>query len=388
LKNGQPVKDPETWWKNRRPEILSDFLTEIYGRIPPNTPKVTWEVTKTDPKALNGTAIMKTVVGRIDNSAYPAANPSINITMYTPANAAGPVPIMVIVSGGFGGGFGGPRGGPTTQPARGGAPIVGAGGPFGGGGPSPMQQLLSIGWGYATVNTSAIQADNGAGLYSGIIGLVNKGQPRKPDDWGVLSAWSWGMSRALDYFETDKSVDARQCGIEGHSRWGKEALLAAALDQRWAIVFSSCSGEAGTKLSRRNWGETVDNVAGQGEYHWMAGNFLKYGGHWNDMPVDAHELIALVAPRPILITGGTQDQWSDPHGEFLAAVGADPVYRLLGKKGLGTAEMPAPDVSLISGELAFRNHNGGHTDSLDWPVFLQFAQRYLHTPGAKPAGAR
>jgi hypothetical protein len=154
------------------------------------------------------------------------------------------------------------------------------------------------------------------------------------------------------------------------------------MDQRWAIVYSSCSGQSGAKLSRRDWGETVDNVAGEGEYHWMAGNFLKYGNHWNDMPVDSHELIAMVAPRPILITGGTSDQWSDPHGEFLAAVAAGPVYRLLGKKDLGTSEMPAPDVALDAGELAFREHNGGHTDMPDWPVFLKFAKRYFEPPAA------
>lgn len=139
----------------------------------------------------------------------------------------------------------------------------------------------------------------------------------------------------------------------------------------------------GASLEKRNWGETIDNVAGMDEYHWMAGNFLKYGGHWEDMPVDAHQLIALIAPRPVFITGGTQDQWSDPHGEFLACVAASPVYRLLGKKGVGTTNMPTPDVALISGELAFRKHDGGHTDLVDWPVFLQFAQKYLKAPSAK-----
>jgi hypothetical protein len=372
LKHGQPVRNPGTWWKQRRPEILNDFFSEVYGTIPANTPKVTWELTSTDPNALGGTAISKTVVGRIDDSAYPAAAPSINITMYTPANAAGPVPLIMVVGGGFGGRMGAPPAQPIQTQGSGARP--GGPGTLGGG---ALSQVLAIGWGYASVNTGAIQADNGAGLSAGIIGLVNKGQPRKLDDWGVLAAWSWGLSRALDYFETDKSVDAKQVGLEGHSRWGKEALLAMALDQRFAIVYSSCSGEAGAKLSRRNWGETVDNVAGTGEYHWMAGNFLKFGGRWNDMPVDAHELIALCAPRPVFITGGTRDQWSDPRGEFLACVGAGPVYRLLGKKDLGTTEMPNPDVELISGDLAFRLHDGGHSDIPDWPVFLKFAQRYL-----------
>jgi len=367
LKNGQPVKDAGTWWNQRRPEILEDFRAEIYGRIPENTPKVTWEVTGTNANVAGGMAIKKTVVGHIDNSRYPGANPSINLTMYTPSAAAGPVPMIVLVVAGPGG-YGAPRSGaPAAEPE----PPPG----------SPLYQLLAIGWGCATMQVGPIQNDYSGGLTSGIIGLMSQGKPRNPDDWGALSAWSWGLSRAMDYFETDKSVDAKQMGVEGHSRYGKAALLAAALDPRWAIVFPSCSGELGAKPSRRNWGETVDNVASS---HWVALNFRKYAGHWNDLPVDAHELIALVAPRPVFLNGGTGDQWADPQGAFLAAVAAGPVYRLLGKKDLGSTEMPAPDTALTSGELAFRYHAGGHTDVPDWPVFLQFAQRYLKTPGGQP----
>jgi hypothetical protein len=367
LKNGQLVKDAATWWRQRRPEILDDLLSQMYGRIPQDTPKVTWEVTGTTPNAAGGKAIKKTVVGHIDNSRYPAAHPSINITMYTPASAAGPVPMIVVVVAGPGG-YGAPRAGGT-----GAAPEPGPG--------SPLYQLLAIGWGYAAMEVGPVQNDYSGGLTSGIIGLMSEGKPRKPDDWGALAAWSWGLSRAMDYFETDKLVDAKQIGVEGHSRYGKAALLAMALDQRWAIAFPSCSGEGGAKLSRRNCGETVDNIYSS---HWMATNFRKYaGGHWSDLPVDAHDLISLVAPRPVFITGGTQDQWSDPHGEFLAAVAAGPVYRLLGAKDLGTTEMPAPDAALISGELAFRYHNGPHTDTLDWPTFLQFAQHYLKAPGGR-----
>jgi hypothetical protein len=364
LKNGQPVKDAKTLWNQRRPEILEDFRAEMYGRIPENTPKVTWEVTATDTNAAGGTAIKKIVVGHIDNSRYPAASPSIHLTFYTPSNAKGPVPMIVVVVAGPGG-YGAPRGGaPATQSE----PPPG----------SPLYQLLAIGWGYGTMEVGPIQNDYSGGLTSGIIGLVSEGKPRKPDDWGVLTAWSWGLSRALDYFETDKSVDAKQMGVEGHSRYGKTALLAAALDSRWAIVFASCSGEGGAKPSRRNFGETVDNVANS---HWFAPSFHKYAGHWNDLPVDSDELIALVAPRPIFLNGGTGDQWADPHGAFLAAVSAGPVYQLLGKKDLGSTEMPAPDTALTSGEIAFRYHAGGHTDVPDWPTFLQFAQRYLRTPG-------
>jgi len=356
LKNGQRVKNADTWWKQRRPEILSDYQNEIYGKTPTNTPKVTFEVTSTDRNAQNGRAIRKTIIGHIDNAKYPSAKPRINITLYTPANATGPVPLMVVVSG-----FMGP------------APA----------GPTAMDRVLETGWAFATFNTGDIQLDNGGGLHEGIIGLMAEGRDRQPDDWGVLAAWSWGLSRALDYFETDPAINAKQIGIEGHSRWGKTALLAAALDPRWAITFASCSGSMGASLEKRNFGEVIDNVASPGLYHWMAGNFLKYAGNWQAMPVDAHELMALIAPRPLFITGGTKDSWGDSHGEFLACVAASPVYKLLKKKGIGTTEMPQPDVALISGDLAFRNHEGGHVDLLDWPTFLQFAQKYFKTSTPK-----
>ncbi len=368
LKNGQPVKDAATWWNQRRPEILEDFRAEMYGRIPDNTPKVTWEVTGTNTNAVGGLAIKKTIVGHIDNSRYSTANPGIHITLFTPANAQGPVPMIVVVVAGPGG-YGAPRAGTLVTELE---PPPG----------SPLYQLLAIGWGYATMEVGPVQNDYSGGLTSGIIGLLSEGRPRKPDDWGALSAWAWGLSRAMDYFETDKSVDAKQMGVEGHSRYGKAALLAAALDPRWAIVFASCSGEGGAKPSRRNYGETVDNVASS---HWFAPNFHKYAGHWNDLPVDSDELIAMVAPRPVFLNGGISDQWADPHGAFLAAVAAGPVYRLLGRQDLGSTEMPAPDTALTSGEIAFRYHAGGHTDAPDWPAFLQFAQRHLKAPDG-PAG--
>ena len=191
----------------------------------------------------------------------------------------------------------------------------------------------------------------------------------------------------MDYFETDKAVDAKQVGVEGHSRYGKAALVAMALDQRFAIAYVSSSGEGGAKLHRRNFGELVENVAGSGEYHWMAGNFLKYAGqlNWGDLPVDSHELIALCAPRPVFIGAGTAakgDGWVDAKGSFMAAAGAGPVYRLLGKKDMGTTEFPAVETPLIDGEIAFRQHTQGHTDAPNWPTFLKFADRYIKVPSA------
>jgi hypothetical protein len=243
--------------------------------------------------------------------------------------------------------------------------------------------VLARGWGYAILMPTSFQADNGAGLTEGIIGLVNKGQPRKLDDWGTLRAWAWGASRALDYFETDKSVDAKQVGLEGHSRFGKTALVAMAYDPRFAVSYISSSGTGGAKLYRHIFGELTENLAGTGEYHWMAGNFLKYAGPLNtgDMPVDAHELIALCAPRPVFISGGALngDGWADSTGMFLAAAAAGPVYRLLGKRDLGTTTLPPIETPLTAGEVAFRQHSGGHTPGPNWPIFLDFANRYLHT---------
>jgi hypothetical protein len=244
--------------------------------------------------------------------------------------------------------------------------------------------LLAKGWGYAVLDTNSVQADNGAGLTAGIIGLVNQGQPRSLEDWGVLAAWSWGASRALDYFETDPAVDAKQVGLEGHSRWGKATIVAMALDQRFAIAYVSSSGEGGAKLHRRNFGQPLNAVTIPEEYHWLGGNFLKYATRWNDLPVDSHELIALCAPRPVFISGGAQngDRIVDPKGSFMAAVAAGPVYRLLGKRDLGTTEMPAVNVPVIDGDIAFRLHDGGHTDVLNWPTFIEFASRYFKTPAA------
>jgi hypothetical protein len=237
-----------------------------------------------------------------------------------------------------------------------------------------------------------VQADNGEGLTQGIIGLCNKGQPRKLDDWGALRAWAWGASRALDYFETDKTVDAKQVSIDGHSRYGKAALVAMAYEPRLAIAYISSSGTGGAKIFRRNFGELLENVAGASEFHWMAGNFLKYAGPLtpNDLPVDAHELIALCAPRPVFVGGGAAgggDGWADARGTFVAELAAGPVYVLLGKKGLGTTEFPPVGTALIDGDLGFRQHPGGHTPAPNWPTYIMFASRYFSAASAAPATA-
>ena len=372
LKNGKRVTTAKMWWDLRRPEIVEDFDREIYGRAPKVTPKVTWEVTNTT-REMNGDAavVTKKLLGHVDNSAYPSIAVDIQLTLTTPANALGPVPVMMELS------FG-----PEVMAAIAKRfPELAAANK----GPTWQQQVLAKGWGYAVLIPTSVQADKGDGLTEGIIGLVNKGQPRKLDDWGALRAWAWGASRAMDYFETDKAVDARQIGIEGHSRYGKAALVTMAYDPRFAIAYVSSSGAGGAALWRRNFGEQIGNVSGTGEYHWMAGNFLKYAGPLtpNDLPVDSHELIALAAPHPVFIgAGATQgDGWVDARGMFMATVAAAPVYRLLGKKDLGTTEFPPIETPLIEGELAYRQHAGGHTPAPNWPTFLTFASRYIKGPG-------
>jgi beta-xylosidase len=368
LKDGRKVTSPEMW-PLRRAEITEDFDREIYGRVPAHTPKVNWEVISTKAET-NGSVpvITKKLIGRVDDSADTNIAVNIDLTLTTPADAAGPVPVMMQFGFNFPAGFFGRNRGTNNFPP-------------GGNGPTWQQQVLAKGWGCAVIYPYTVQADNGAGLTSGIIGLMNQGQSRKPDDWGALRAWAWGASRALDYFETDPAVDAKQVGIEGHSRFGKATLVTMAYDPRFAIAYVSSSGEGGAKLHRRDWGEVVENLAGSGEYHWMAGNFIKYAGplNWGDLPVDSHELIALCAPRPVFISAGaTQgDGWVDAKGSFLAAAAAGPVYTLLGKKDLGTTNFPPIGTALMDGDIAFRQHTSGHTDAPNWPVFLKFADRYI-----------
>ena len=449
MNDGSKVTTPGQWTK-RRAEIKELFDRDVYGRVPRNTPGVKWEVVSTErglplggggfggaaPQPVSDIPVItKQLVGHVDNSSYPAITVNIGMTLVTPADATGPVPIVMQ----FGGG------GPTPMPANGtpnpcapppGPPARGAGAGATGGGananaagaraaasvgangaaaargpaaPNWQAQLLQKGWGYAMLNTASIQADSGCGLTVGIIGLMNKGQPRKMDDWGSLRALAWGADRAMDYFETDTAVDAKRVGVEGHSRWGKATLVTMAYDERFAIGFVSSSGEGGAKLHRRKFGEVIENLNAANEYHWMAGNFMKYGGRWDALPVDSHELVAMVAPRPLFLSAGSgpltnpdgsyqlmtaddprcqknrgpcatqpvniMDAWVDAKGTFMAGVGADPVYRLLGRKGLGTAEFPKIETGLMDGDLTFRQHAGPHTDAPNWPVFIAFAER-------------
>jgi hypothetical protein len=363
LKSGERVATPDEWWNLRRPEIVGLFDREIYGRAPARTPDVRWEVVAAEQELVADVPVVtRKLAGRVDNSTYPHVTVEIDLTLTTPAEGAGPVP--VIMEFGWGGGW-------ARRPPQ--------------EGPTWKEQLVARGWGCAVILPTSYQADNGGGLTGGIIGLCNKGRPRDPDDWGALRAWAWGASRALDYFETDPAVDASRVGIEGLSRYGKAALVTMAYDRRFAIGFIGSSGAGGAKIWRRDYGERLENVASSGEYHWMAGNFLKYAGPLtvDDLPVDAHELVALCAPRPVFIGCGTLEQgdgWVDAKGMFLAGVEAGPVYELLGARGLPTDEFPPVGTALTEGEVAFRQHHGGHTNRPNWPAFIEFAARYFAPP--------
>ena len=404
LTNGTRAAFPQTWWSQRRPEIVELFDREVYGRQPAVMPKVTWEPVITNHARVsiakrNVLVSSRRLLGHVDNSTYARVKVSIELSVTLPDEARGPSPvILVLESGGFVALDSSQKDtnlasiapmNPFAKPGT--AALV-----------STMQandtsghdnwqsEILGKGWGYAELNVNSVQPDAGGESLrsSGIIGLMKRGEARNPEEWGVLRAWAWGASRVMDYLETDKGVDAKQVGIQGHSRFGKAALVAMAYDQRFAIAYISSSGEAGAKLYRRNYGEAIENIAA-GEYYWMAGNFIKYGGTLNvdDLPVDSHELIALCAPRPVFLGNGadgyTQDGWQDPRGTFMAAVAASPVYELLGAKGLNTTNFPPVGTPVVGGDLAFRQHPGGHEDAPNWPTFLQFADRYIKSPGLK-----
>jgi len=354
-----PVRDANTWLTKRRPEIVRLYETEIFGRIPATAPRVTWRIAETDSHARDGAAVLKRLVGTIGDA--PDA-PLINVKLYTPAEVHRPVPVILL--GNFGGGAAPPPNRPGALPP---------------GDPPVASEIIARGWGYATVGYQDIQPDRANAWTEGVIGvtLAGKRETPAPDEWGTISAWAWGVSRIVDYLATDQAVDARQIALFGHSRLGKTALWASALDPRIAAVYSSCAGEMGSALARRDWGETVDDMAQN--FPWQfAARLQNWVGRWNDMPVDAHMLIALSAPRPVFITGGTTDQWSDPVGEFLAEVAAGPVYRLLGKQDLGVATLPPLDRPVTSGDLGWHYHTGGHAATqADWSAFLQFLAKYF-----------
>ena len=424
LKNGKKVTSADVWWKQRRPELIEEFEREVYGRLPKNIPNVTWTVKVTDREVVNRIpVIVKMLIGHVDNSTYPLINVDINMMLVVPMNVKGPVPVLMMFSGRPS--FPSPsqpspddlekineafkklviKNDPSLKeifdryPAY--SPITRLPAPNFFAPPkteeelTPQERLLAAGWGYVTIETNSIQADNGAGLTRGIIGLVNKGQPRKPDDWGSLRAWAWGAARGLDYLETDTLVDAKKVGIEGVSRYGKAALVTLAFEPRFAVGLIGSSGKGGATLHRRVFGEAVESLTGTGEYHWMAGNYIKYGTDESsfgkktgcDLPVDSHELIALCAPRLTFISYGIPEKgdakWLDQTGSYMATIAAGSAFKLLGAKDLSVSndymkeKMPPMLTDMLNGELAWRQHDGGHTDAPNFKYFIPWASKFL-----------
>ncbi|PTX94587.1 acetylxylan esterase [Opitutus sp. ER46] len=366
-RSGRPVTAAAAWSQHRRAEVRAAYEQEIFGRVPERAPRARATVLSDNVPVENGAAVRKHVVL---NFGPDETGPKADVVLYLPAAAKQPVPVLLHVV--FFRGLPSEVPEPPLPPA-----FAKSGRAFSETG--PVAEILARGYGYATFRYGEVQPDNKETHARGVQALAYApGQTRPgPGEWGTITVWSWAASRVLDELSADARVDGSRVALIGHSRLGKTALWASALDPRFALTFASCSGEMGAALSRRDFGETVDDMAVSFPW-WFAEGFQKYVGHWPDMPVDAHSLIALSAPRPVFLTGGTEDLWADPKGQFLAAVAAGPVYRLLGKRDLGTTELPPLDVALTDGSLGWRYHRGGHAILPgDWQAFLDFADRHL-----------
>jgi hypothetical protein len=377
LANGKPVSDAKTWTQKRRPELIRLFEANQFGRSPGRPKDMSFEIFDKGTAALDGKALRRQV------TVYFSANkngPKMDLLIYLPAAARKPVPLLLNLSFSANSSL---VDDPGIKPGEvWGRDKTRVPAPKGGGiGRVDVARLLSEGIGVATVYYGDIEPDFLGGIPHSVRSLYLKaGQTEPaPDEWGAIGAWAWGLSRALDYLETDKGVDAKRVAIFGVSRLGKTVLWAEAHDPRFAMVIASCSGEGGAALSRRNYGETVKHLVTPTRFpYWFATNYQKYGDHVDQLPFDAHTLIALIAPRPVFLQTGDNDFWADPKGEFLAAVAAGPVYRLLGQQGLETDQMPAAGQPIMH-TIGYFMHSGGHGPiPSDWDQFVAFMKMHLH----------
>jgi hypothetical protein len=376
LANGKKVRDAGTWYGQRRPEIVRLFEANQFGRSPEPPAHLTYDTFDTGTPAFDGKALRKQTTVYFSGD---KTGPKMDLLVYLPAKTQGPSPLLLNIS------FSANsttiddpgvkegevwNGDHRRVPAKQGRAF----------GKIDVLPLLEAGFGFATVYYGDIEPDFDGGLPCGVRALYLKpGQTQPaPDEWGAIAAWSWGLSRALDYLETDPKIDGKRVAIFGVSRLGKTVLWTGARDTRFAAVIASCSGEGGAALSRRNYGETIAHLTAPSRFPYQfCANYGKFAKHVDQFPVDANMLIALMAPRPLLLQTGDTDYWSDPKGEFLAARAADPVYALFGKQGLETNEWP-PAGTLVLHNLAYYMHSGGHgTLPADWKVFLQFLKTEL-----------
>ena len=369
MADGKQVRDAKTWTSKRRPEIVKLFEENQYGRSPGRPPAMSFDVFDKGTPAFDGKALRKQV--KVYFSAD-KAGPKMDLLIYLPTGAAKPVPLLLNLSFSANSSV---VDDPGVKPGeiwgRDKKKVPAASGRnFG---KFNVLPFLEKGIGFATVYYGNIDPDFDGGVALGVRALYPK---PAPDEWGSIAAWAWGLSRAIDYFETDKGVDAKRVAILGVSRLGKTVMWAGAHDERIAMVIASCSGEGGAAVSRRNYGETVKHLAVRYGYQ-FAGNYANFGDDVSKMPVDANMLVALIAPRPVLLQTGDTDFWSDPKGEFLAAVAAGPVFKLLGKQGLETDKMPAPGESILH-TIGYHEHAGGHgTVPGDYEVFRKFMEMHL-----------
>ena len=379
---GKQVDSPELWWKVRRPEILSLFESEVYGKSPAPPKNMLFEVTSQKNDALNGKAIRKEVSVYFTGK---KEGPRMDLLIYLPAKATKPVPVFMGLN--FYGNHtieNDPEITLSTQWMRANKDkgIVNNRATEKSRGASssrwPVEQILDRGYGLVAIYCGDIDPDYDDGFQNGVHALFNKSGQTKPapDEWGTIAAWSWGLSRALDYLETDNQVDHKRVAVMGHSRLGKTSLWAGAQDPRFALVISNDSGCGGAALSRRRFGETL-HVINNAFPHWFCDNFTKYIDKENDLPVDQHMLVALVAPRPVYVASAVEDRWADPKGEFLSVLHAEPVYKLLGTSGFGAKQMPKVNQP-IQQRMGYHIRTGKHNvTDFDWQQYMNFADQHF-----------
>ena len=383
MSDGSKVKDAKTWQAKRRSEILELFRTHMYGRAPiGRPPNLTFNLFDNDSHALNGLATRKQI------TIYPTGkqdDPAFDLLLYLPNQAKEPVPTFLILN--FGGNHSicadpdiklcqswmrqkmvDVENNRATEELRGRSAAR-----------YPLELILKRGYGLATIYYGDIDPDFDDDYQNGIHPIFDKltDGKRAPDAWAAIAAWAWGLSRGLDYLETDGDIDSQHVVVLGHSRLGKTALWAGAEDERFALVISNNSGCGGAALSRRTYGETVARI-NKNFPHWFCDNFKKYDHKESALPLDQHMLIALIAPRPVYVASADKDLWADPRGEYLACKHAEPVYELFKKKGLGVKTMPSLDTPAQTGTIGYHIRNGAHNlAEYDWQQYLNFADKYF-----------